>query len=69
MSKSILETLFSSKARVKMLKLFFRNAGEVFTAEQIASRIQEGPKVVKKEISDLMEAGLIKMKKIIKNEN
>lgn len=59
MSKSALETLFGSRARLKILKLFFRNHGEIFTLKEISLRIQENPNLVKKEIADLLAANLI----------
>jgi hypothetical protein len=46
-----------------MLKLFFRNTSEAFTAKQVATRIQESPAVVKKEIANLLEINLIKIKR------
>lgn len=62
MSKSALEFLFGSKARVKILKFLFRNTGLAFGVKDVSSRIQERPSVVKKEIKKLLEIGLLKQK-------
>ena len=61
--KGTLEVLFNSKARVKILKFFFRNFGSGFNAQEISSRIQEPISVVNQEISKLLEIGLIKHKR------
>lgn len=62
MSKSALELLFDSRARVKILKFLFRNAGLAFNAKDVSSRVQERPSVVRKEIKKLLEIGLLKQK-------
>lgn len=62
MSKSTLEILLDSRARVKILKFLFRNAGLVFGVKDVSSRIQERPSLVKKEIKNLLEVGLLKQK-------
>lgn len=60
MSKNALEVLFDSRVKVKILKFLFRNIGLKFTAKEMASRIQELPSLVKKEIRQLVEIGLLK---------
>mgnify|MGYP001562259953 CR=1 FL=1 len=62
-SRSKLEVLFGSKARVKMLKFLFHNQGPGFTAREIAARIQELPATVNIEIKKFMEIGLLRVKK------
>lgn len=61
--KSVLDVLFDSKARVKILKFLFRNPGPGFTAEEISVRIQESRHLVSKEIKNFLEIGLLKLKK------
>ena len=58
MSKT-LETLFQSKARVKLLKFLFRNNGNGFAVSDISKRIRERPEVVRREIKSLSTIGLI----------
>jgi len=66
MSKSTLELLFGSRARMKMLKFLFRNAGTSFSAKDLSRRIQERPATVRQEMRRLIEIGLLKQKKINK---
>jgi hypothetical protein len=58
MGKSI-SHLFGSEAKVKIMRLFVFNKGAIFTMKTIGDRVQVGPKVVRKELSSLMKAGLI----------
>jgi len=62
MSKSKLELLFDSRARVKILKFLFRNASSVFSIKDLSSHVQERPLTVRKEIRKLLEIGLLKKK-------
>jgi DNA-binding MarR family transcriptional regulator len=62
MSKSPLELLLDSRARVKILKFIFRNADSTFTVKEMSNRIQERLPLVKKEIKRLVEIGLLKQK-------
>lgn len=62
-SKDVLGVLFNSKARVKILKFLFRNAGPSFNVKELAARIQEPPSVVKQEIKKFLEMGLLKIQK------
>ena len=61
--KLFFELLFGSKAKVKILKFLFRNLGVSFNAKELTVRIQEPAPVVNKEIKDLLEMGLLKIKK------
>lgn len=63
MSKNTLEQIFESKARVKMLKFLFRNIGSEFETRDMATRIQEAPQFVKREIKKFVDMGLLKVKK------
>jgi len=58
MSK-ILEILFQSKARVKLLKFLFRNQNGGYTTREIAKIIRERPDKVRKEIKNLVKIKLI----------
>jgi len=55
----ILENLFNSKVRVKVLKFLFRNYPMNIGAGDLARRIQESPGVVRKEMKELQKMGLI----------
>lgn len=63
MSKNILETLFGSRTRLKILRLLFLNSDKVFSAREISFRIQEKPQIVYREIKRLLAVGLIKLLK------
>lgn len=60
MSKYILDNLFGSKARVKVLKFLFRNYPAGFTVRQIAHRTQESALIVRRELDTLRKISLIK---------
>lgn len=61
--KPFFELLFGSRARVKILKFLFRNPGVGFNARELAIRIQELPSAVNKEIKNLLDIGLLKIKR------
>ena len=56
----ILDSLFNSRIRVKVLKFLFRNYPVDFGSRELASRIQESPEVIKSEVHNLVKIGLIK---------
>lgn len=58
MGKSI-SHLFGSEAKVKIMRLFVFNKTAIFTAKTVSDRVQTGPRVVRKELSSLIKAGLI----------
>ena len=60
MSKDILDTLFGSKIRVKVLKFLFRNYPNDFSVPELSKRIQESPAATKKETRLLNQIKLIK---------
>jgi len=65
MSKSpnslpVLENLFNSKLRIKVLKFLFRNYPGRIGARDLAKRIQESSGLVIREIKNLEKIGLIK---------
>lgn len=55
----IFEELFGSKAKVKILKFFFRNESAYFDLGTIAKRVQERRPIVKKEINRLLKIGFL----------
>ena len=63
-SKNILDNLFGSQTRVKLLKLLFRNYPGSYTAGELSRRIQESFEDTKKELTFLSKLGLtVKNKK------
>src|SRR3989344_1767266 len=66
MSKDILDNLFGSRIRVKILKFLFRNYPGEFLAGELATRIQETYSVAKREIEALNKLRLIKKTKTAK---
>ena len=62
MSKDILDNLFGSRIRVKVLKFLFRNCPADFTVGDLARRIQESYGVTKKEVEALGKLRLIRKK-------
>ena len=62
MSKPILDNLFGSKVRVKLLKFMFRNYPADFGVRELAQRIQESYPATKKEVQLLKDIYVIKKK-------
>ncbi|OGN27731.1 MAG: hypothetical protein A2941_02535 [Candidatus Yanofskybacteria bacterium RIFCSPLOWO2_01_FULL_49_17] len=62
MSKPILDNLFGSKVRVKVLKFLYRNYPADFSSREISRRIQEPYGETKKELDLLKEIKLVKKK-------
>ncbi len=60
MSKHVLDNLFGSKARVKILKFLFRNYPKPVGMRELAWRIQESMSVVQREIHMLRSIHIIK---------
>ncbi len=63
MSKDILDNLFGSRIRVKILKFLFRNYPGDFLAGELAGRTQESYSAAKKEMESLTKLRLIKKTK------
>ncbi|HXK35818.1 MAG TPA: hypothetical protein VJZ52_02135 [Candidatus Paceibacterota bacterium] len=59
MSKMILETIFGSRARVRLLKFLFRNYPNAFSVKEITRHLQEDPTAVKREVADFIQIGLL----------
>ncbi|MCK5475540.1 MAG: hypothetical protein KAI71_03095 [Candidatus Pacebacteria bacterium] len=60
----ILESLFNSKAEVKLLRLFLNNADKKYTLSEIAEKVKIRSNIAKKEVNNLLKIKfLIKTKK------
>ncbi|TSC73921.1 MAG: hypothetical protein G01um101444_431 [Parcubacteria group bacterium Gr01-1014_44] len=59
MSKRILETLFNSRARVRLLRFLYRNHPRSFSVKELAERLQEDRPTIKKEIDRFTQIGLL----------
>lgn len=64
MAIQILEQLFDSPIRVKLLKLFLRNLDKYFSIKEAAAWIRFNFRLTKKEIESLHSIGFLRMKKI-----
>jgi hypothetical protein len=60
MSKTILDNLFGSRVRVKLLKLLYRQHPTTFTMNELALRIQEPSFIARRELNVLREIGLVR---------
>lgn len=58
----LLAKLFGSSARIKTLRLFMFNKDEAFTLVEIAGRTKLSKEVVRREITELTAAGLLRKK-------
>lgn len=58
----ILEKLFGSKERVRMMRLFLFNPDTIFSVEKIAERVDASCRFIEKEIAIMKRAGLVKRK-------
>jgi len=61
--KGILEQLFESQAKVKLLKFFFRNSRDVFQLKYIFKRLRSNVSLLRREMNKLQNIGVIKQKK------
>jgi hypothetical protein len=61
-SMQSLNRLFGSPARVKMLRLFVFNQDMSFSIEEVAERTKLSKDISRREIKDLLKAGLLKKK-------
>ena len=63
----ILAKLFGSETRVKMIRLFLFNAETAFSASEIIERTKSNKKDVKKEITSLINIGIIKKRAVVRD--
>ena len=59
MSKHILEVLFDSKPRLKILTFLYRNYNHKYTFREIVDKTQEEASAVRRELTKLTEIGLV----------
>lgn len=64
MSEQILEHLFDSPVKVKIYKLFLRNAGRYFSLPEIAKKTQSNSRVVKRQVKGLLSVNFLRQKKV-----
>jgi len=62
MSVNVLEKLFGSTARIKLIRLFLLNPNAIFSAKEIARRCKISPTTAKREISLLKTIDFIQQK-------
>ena len=60
MPEHILEKLFDSAAKVRLLKLFLRNQGEAFSMRDIVARTQMNQSTIRKPLEQLHEIGCLR---------
>lgn len=60
MSKTILDNLFGSRVRVKLLKLLYRQFPAAFTMSELSVRIQEPAFIARRELTALRDTALVK---------
>ncbi len=60
MSKTILDNLFGSRVRVKLLKLLFRQHPATFSMAELSARIQEPSFIARRELDVLRDIGLVR---------
>jgi hypothetical protein len=58
--KSVIEQLFGSKTRVKLLQMFYGNPNRSFYVREITRKIDEQINSVRRELSNLLSIGIIK---------
>ena len=56
----MIDALFGSKTRVKLLYLFLNNPGQSFYVREITRKIDEQINSVRRELSNMLEVGIIK---------
>jgi hypothetical protein len=57
--KKVIEQLFGSKTRVKLLQLFYSNPNRAFYVREITRKINEQINSVRRELSNLLSMGII----------
>ncbi len=65
----VLENLFDSPIKVRMLKLFLRNPEQWFRAEDVSARTKSNLKVVQAQIFGLVTIGLLKAREVKGRKN
>lgn len=60
MTQKVIDTLFGSKTRVKLLYLFMNNPGRAFYVREITRRVDEQINSVRRELANMLTVGVIK---------
>ncbi len=60
MSDTILEGLFDSTIKVKLLRLFFRNSNNRYTLDEVINKIHSDPSSTRYQLRKLRKIGLLK---------
>ncbi|OGN06549.1 MAG: hypothetical protein A2669_02805 [Candidatus Yanofskybacteria bacterium RIFCSPHIGHO2_01_FULL_48_25b] len=63
MSKPVLDNLFGSKIRVKILKFLYRNYPADFSIREVSQRVQEKPSDTRRELEELRSMTIIRKAK------
>ena len=66
MTQEILENLFDSLTKVRLLKLFLRNSDKFFHQKEISRRVQAEARLVNRQIDKLFKIGFLRIKTIKK---
>jgi len=69
MVQQVLEALFDSPAKVRLLKLFLRNPDKFFHEKEIAKRAQSDSRLISRQIKGLLAIGFLKKKRVTKKRN
>ncbi len=64
----MIDTLFGSKTRVKLLYLFLNNPGRSFYVREITRRVDEQINSVRRELANMLNVGVIKSDGAIKSD-
>jgi len=62
--KKTIEDLLSSDIKGELVALFHRNPGLIDTADGVARRIGRRASAIQKDVADLVELGVLKMRRI-----
>ncbi len=65
----MIEQLFGSKTRVKLLQLFLANPGRSFFVRELTRKIDEQINSVRRELANLSGIGIIKADSVASNKN
>ena len=69
MAAQILENLFDSLIKVRLLKIFLRNPDQSFQVKEIAKKIKTESRLVKKQVQGLFEISFLKQRVVKKSAN
>jgi hypothetical protein len=62
-----LNAIFGNRAKVKIMRLFLFNPETPFFLREVSSRTQVSPNAARKELGNLIEAGILKKRPVVKN--